>query len=641
MHFRQYGSSVLISLFLTTLSWGQKPSAIPDSLLRYLKTAKQDTTYVRAANQYTWWLINPLGEYDRADSLLKRTEALAKRLNDPMGLQRIYFHLGKIRMHHPFVKYFPESLPYFQKAHQVVQKAHLPPSELQRVLSALGQYYFYDNQFETALPYFLAAIRLTEQYKLTDYVTRAYIGAGEVMGAMDQHKEMARYYQKAYSIAYQDQDKGMIVWAEERMAGLLQGQHKYKKALAHLNKGLTYANSYSSKTYRITLWSQISHCYEHLGQDIEALYFLKKSERDAPSVGPGAEYSAYAGLGNYYLNHKQYQLAETYFKKATRVSEENKELMEQLLNAHDLVRLYAETRQFEKAFQNQVKINTLDDSLFSNQTAQKIRDLETRHEIEKRETQIKLLNQQKQNARFQRNAYLIGAGFLLILILLLATWLLNRARLRRLQEAQSLRQQIAHDLHDEVGSTLSSISLLSGMTDKLLTEISLPTDESASAQRMVKKIYSDARQILESVDEIIWTINPGNDSLHRIALRLQEYAQPLMESKQIDFNFSVGPALDQLPVSMEVRRNLFLIGKEAINNLVKYSQATQATLRFDHHNGQINVLIEDNGRGFDVAQPSQRTGQASMQQRAKAMGGVLEIHSAPGQGTRLHLLMHQ
>ncbi|WP_461044898.1 sensor histidine kinase, partial [Spirosoma harenae] len=171
-------------------------------------------------------------------------------------------------------------------------------------------------------------------------------------------------------------------------------------------------------------------------------------------------------------------------------------------------------------------------------------------------------------------------------------WLLNRAKLRRLEEAQQLRKQIAHDLHDEVGSTLSSISMLSGHTHELLRQ-----NRPESAQKMVHKIYADARHILEAIDEIIWTINPGNDSLQRIALRLQEYAQPLMESKQIQFSFQIDAALEEMPISMEVRRSLYLIGKEAINNLVKYSHASKATVKFERKEKHLQVLIEDNGRG--------------------------------------------
>ncbi|QHV97807.1 sensor histidine kinase [Spirosoma endbachense] len=278
----------------------------------------------------------------------------------------------------------------------------------------------------------------------------------------------------------------------------------------------------------------------------------------------------------------------------------------------------------------------------STRTSTEIKRMVYQYETEKREVPLKLLQQQvkftqqeAERSPFRTNVLLIGAALLLLLGGSLSAWLLNQSKLHRVGEAQKLRKQIAHDLHDDVGSTLSSISMLSGYTNILLSQ-----NQPESAQKMVQKIYTDARQILESIDEIIWTINPDNDTLHRIALRLQEYAQPLMESKNITFSFQMDAGLEEAPISMEVRRNLYLISKEAINNLIKYSQATQATICFEKKDGQLQVLIEDNGRGFVVDGPSQRNGQANMRQRAVSLGGTLAIESITGQGTRLQLIMN-
>lgn len=304
-------------------------------------------------------------------------------------------------------------------------------------------------------------------------------------------------------------------------------------------------------------------------------------------------------------------------------------------------------KDFQQAYVFQLERNQRMNSTSTVRTSAEVQRMVAQYETEKKEAQIKLLQQQAtftqqeaERTRFRTNALLIGAALLMLLGGAISAWLLNQSKLHRLEEAQKLRKQIAHDLHDEVGSTLSSISLLSGHTNTLLSQKQPGVDTSESAQKMVQKIYTDARQILESIDEIIWTINPDNDTLHRIALRLQEYAQPLMESKNITFSFQMDAAMEETLISMEVRRNLYLISKEAINNLIKYSQATQATVCFEKKDNQLQVLIEDNGRGFVADGASQRNGQANMRQRALSIGGTLAVDSTTGQGTRLQLTMN-
>ncbi len=609
-----------------------------DSLRRFLQTAKQDTVNVRAACQYAQWLYR-IRELDKADSLLKRTEVLAVRLHDAMGLQQVYSHFGNVYMLRPGSTHLPKAKAYFEKARQIIIRNHLPPAELLLALTGIGEACYFSHQHEPALTYFLASIRLTEQYRLTNNVTRAYLGVSEIMGILGRSKERDDYAQKAYAIAYHDQNKMMIFWAEGTMTALLKRQHNYKEAINHLVKILPYTDQLLFKSWKINIYLNIGDCYNQLNQPANALRALKLAEQYTQGTSFRAHdmdrLNVSFALGQHYLTHQNYRQAEPYFLKSLKIAQQLKEPLDELDASEGLSKVYAKLHQYDKAYHFQMTFSKLNDSLFSYKATQKTRDLLTKAETEKRDAQVKLLNEQKQSAQFQRNAFLIGGLLVLILGVLLSAWLLNRAKVRRLQEAQTLRQQIAHDLHDEVGSTLSSISMLSGHTDTLLRQ-----NKPEQAQKTVQKIYTDARHILEAIDEIIWTINPGNDSLHRIALRLQEYAQPLMESKGIVLHFSADSSLDHYPVSMEVRRNLYLIGKEAINNLIKYSQATQATLRFELQNDQLMVLIEDNGRGFDTALASQRTGQSSMKQRALAMGGTLAVQSTPGQGTRLQLIMN-
>lgn len=225
-----------------------------------------------------------------------------------------------------------------------------------------------------------------------------------------------------------------------------------------------------------------------------------------------------------------------------------------------------------------------------------------------------------------------------VLVLLLAgavtAWLLNRARLQRLKESLELRNKIAADLHDEIGSTLSSISLLSGLTEKQIIN-----NQPQKAEQLIQKISQDARQMLESMDDIVWTINPRNDSMSTLLTRLREYAKPLADSKEIELNFVVSPEAENSTLILNVRQNVYLIVKEAINNLFKYAQATKAEVRFEKKGKNLEVVVKDNGVGFDSNGMNNRNGLKNMHERATTIGAKLDIDSNPENGTVLSLLI--
>ncbi len=623
---------------LGSRSWAQGTmSAVPDSLARFLRTANQDTTYVRAATQYAWWLINRLDQLERADSLLKQTQGLARSLKDSMGLQRVYFYRGRVFMRNPDVRTYQRAVYYLTLARQLIQQAHLPPSELQRVFTELGYYYLDNNQFELSLKYSLAAIKLTERYHLTDYCTKAYTGAGEVMDVMGNRTAARQYYQKADAMAYLEQDKYNLLGVKQKIAQQFHEEGQDAQAVEQYRKALAYADRYGNRWWRIKLWNEMAQCHIQLGQLDQALSYLKRAQQHAFRGNPISAMLTHLTMGSYYAARLAYPQAESHYKKAIRLATAFIETRVEREAVKGLIQVYVNTHRFDKAFTYQVKLGVLNDSLFSNLTTLRLRELANRHELEKRESQINLLQKQKQIVQFQRNTYVIMGGLLLLLSVAVAAWLLNRARWRGLKQAGRLRQQLAHDLHDEMGSTLSSISLLSSMVNTLLSQPDATPETPGLVRQMVTKIYSDTRQIQETIDEFIWSMQPGNDSLAQIADRLRGYTEPLLLAKNTTFQFAFDASLPEVPLSVVIRRNLYLLAKEAINNVVKYAQATVVVLRFEYHRGQLMVLIEDNGRGFDPAVPTPRTGLRSMDQRAKAMGGSLAIRSAPGQGTRLEL----
>lgn len=192
-----------------------------------------------------------------------------------------------------------------------------------------------------------------------------------------------------------------------------------------------------------------------------------------------------------------------------------------------------------------------------------------------------------------------------------------------------MRTRIANDLHDDIGSTLSSISILSEILSKHL-------DHPNSAE-MINKIGNNAHSMLESMDDIIWAVNPANDKFQNLGLRIREYAIPLFESRNISFHIQFPDSLATMHLSMELRRNIYLIAKEAVNNLVKYSQSETAIIEVFEHNSMLTLNILDNGVGFDSALPSSRNGLRNMHYRAGQINAELQIESSSGNGTKIQL----
>jgi ligand-binding sensor domain-containing protein len=207
----------------------------------------------------------------------------------------------------------------------------------------------------------------------------------------------------------------------------------------------------------------------------------------------------------------------------------------------------------------------------------------------------------------------------------------HRARVRRLVAMERVRNRIAADLHDDIGSTLSSISVFSRLAEEELG------DRAPGAASIIRRIGASSQGVMESLDDIVWMIRPGNDSLDVITSRIREYATAMFEARGIRFTLSIPPGLDEMKMSLEDRRQLYLIIKEAVNNIVKHSSCSFARLVIAVQKKDLLVTIQDDGQGFDSNLHLRGNGITNMRERASAMGGHLTIESGTEGGTTINL----
>lgn len=222
----------------------------------------------------------------------------------------------------------------------------------------------------------------------------------------------------------------------------------------------------------------------------------------------------------------------------------------------------------------------------------------------------------------------------LVIVLIAVAWLtyfIYRQRINKLLAIERVRNKVARDLHDDVGSTLSTINILSSMAKtKLLTD-------PVKTSEYITKITDNSQQMMEAMDDIVWSIKPDNDSMLKILARMREYASGILEPKDIEITFDIGEHIQELKLEMETRRDLFLIFKEAVNNTAKYSHCTTAEVILKFENQRLRMIVADNGQGFDVSSADGGNGLGNMQKRAELLKGVVEINSQLNLGTTVIL----
>ena len=205
-----------------------------------------------------------------------------------------------------------------------------------------------------------------------------------------------------------------------------------------------------------------------------------------------------------------------------------------------------------------------------------------------------------------------------------------RMRINQLIRLQNIRTRIARDLHDDIGSTLSSINMISSMADQTKVNSNKSTE-------LFHTIASASGQAMDLMSDIVWSINPKNDRMEMIIIRMRQYASEILEAANISFSLEIDDEGRDVLLPLEIRKDFYLIFKEAINNLAKYSKADHVVIRLNFKNQMIHLFIHDNGIGFDPASASSGNGLKNMKARASHLKGQLNIHSGHREGTTVDL----
>ena len=207
-----------------------------------------------------------------------------------------------------------------------------------------------------------------------------------------------------------------------------------------------------------------------------------------------------------------------------------------------------------------------------------------------------------------------------------------RYRLNKLLEVERTRVRIARDLHDEVSATITGIVYFSNAISNEIGNRITPM-----LKKLLSLINESATEVQESMSDIIWSINPENDRWETILPKFRRYASDLCESKDIQYDIQIPKFISNKELSMERRRNLWLIFKEMVTNVVKHSNCSDLEIMISKQNDQLKLIIKDNGDGFDPNKSTDRNGVKNIYARSSALKGDVRLTTEQGEGTKWEL----
>ena len=229
----------------------------------------------------------------------------------------------------------------------------------------------------------------------------------------------------------------------------------------------------------------------------------------------------------------------------------------------------------------------------------------------------------------------LSGWFILLCFLLFvgAVYYLHFEEIKKLTAVERVRQKVSRDLHDDIGSTLSTINILSVMARSKMKE------DPERALEYMNKISDNSTRMMEAMDDIVWSIHPANDNMNKVLARMRSFATEVLEPKDIELILHFDEALKDVRLNMEQRRDLFLLFKEAVNNAAKYSVATEVCVDMRLKSKVLELTVRDNGTGFDVEKADSGNGLNNMQKRAEKLKSGYTIVSEVGKGTTILVQM--
>ena len=635
----------VIFFLITAFCYSQQTQKNIDSLLIVLNKSEADTSKVnlfkKIAAHYN------VAHLDSARAFAEKGILLAEKLNYKEGQWQ---NLNVLGNYFERKTDYNNALKYYDQALTIINATNSIKG-IAVVKNNIATIHIRKGEYQKAIPLLFEALKAEETLKNENGIAQGYNNIGIVYYYMQDFDKTTDYLTKALVIQERLGNFSGLQNGYNNVGAIYDHQKKYDDAIKSYNKAYEISVQQKDKKEQASNLSNIAISYFKKGDQKNGETFFMNA------IELREEVKDYNGLANTYINfggslqnQNQLQKAEIYLKKGLEIAEKHDIKLMKKEGFSSLSELAKQRNDHKTANDYLYKFIAVKDSILNEKNAEIITEAETKYETEKKENEI--LKQQAQLAEkdleVRRKNTLIYGGFgLAILLGLLGYLVYNQQKLKNRQlqkegelkaalvkietqnKLQEQRLRISRDLHDNIGSQLtfiiSSIDNLKygfkDMGDKLSGKLT--------------GISGFTSQTIYELRDTIWAMNKNNITFEDLQARISNFIEKAkIASEKTKFNFKIGANVNLAYLFTSVEgMNIYRIIQEAVNNALKYSEASEITVKISKEKNSFRITISDNGKGFDKDKIEAGNGLSNMKKRGREIGAKVEINSTVSDGT--------
>ena len=594
------------------------------------------------SNNYAWGILQVYGTLARVHSMHDKEQDSAKYFYklaikeaeiqcDTFRLLSLYYYYGK-------ALYQEANWDSSITAFNIGKQLSIEQGDTFNIswgLESLSRVYSYKGDLVASVENCLELIRLNELQKDTLQLVMDYWWLMGLYSTMSLREKETETLNTIFKLANKSTSSNLQWYVHNAAENAYYDLEKFDSVIYYARRSLPL---YRKKNMMPACWLNLANAFVKLNQGDSAKYYLDLFIDEARANNIPLSSDVYFHMGKYESKFGEMDLALQYLLKAKSL-QGNAALFTKREISKALYEYYLKAGKFREALSYLESYKHLDDSLLSNRITYDIGIASMESESEKMQIKLELVSKENElnemsvnQQRLQKNLIIGFAG----LFFILGGFGFYRFRkMKEIKARQSIldeRLRISRDLHDEVGATLSGIAMYSHLAIEQSKESSRHKLEDT-----LKVITESSGEMVRKMGEIIWLLNPDFDSLQKLMEKLEDFSKKAALSKRMRIRTDLPPDIDQVHLSFEARKNIYLICKEAIHNAMKYSQAKELSIEVIKEDSKVIFKVIDNGLGFDKDTVSAGHGLGNMKSRAGQIGALFNLISAPMQGTEVML----